>query len=126
MWKGFTFAKGTRALLDIYGTNHDPRSWDEPERFDPERFRNWYDDGFSFVPQGGGDPETGHRCPGERITLELLERFIMFLALRAEYKVPKQKLGINITQTPPLPPSGFVMRDVRTAEGGQASRLGTG
>ena len=27
---------------------------------------------FDLIPQGGGDPRTGHRCPGEQITIALL------------------------------------------------------
>jgi fatty-acid peroxygenase len=57
-----------RVLLDLYGTNHDPRSHQDPERFDPDRFSRPPGD-FSFIPQGGGDAARGHRCPGEAVTL---------------------------------------------------------
>ena len=36
-WGGHLFVKGRRVLLDLYGTNHDNRYWNNPERFDPER-----------------------------------------------------------------------------------------
>src|SRR5690606_34420598 len=32
-WNGFHFPKGQRALLDLYGTNHDSRTWSLPGQF---------------------------------------------------------------------------------------------
>ena len=32
-WQGYHFPQGRRVLLDLYGTNHDPRLWDSPEDF---------------------------------------------------------------------------------------------
>ncbi|KAB2942310.1 MAG: cytochrome P450 [Hyphomicrobium sp.] len=65
-WKGYKFSRGTRVLLDLYGTNHDTRTWRAPEKFDPDRFRKWDPSLYNFIPQGGGDPAVNHRCPGER------------------------------------------------------------
>src|SRR4051794_25197686 len=65
-----------------HGTDHDPQLWPEPDRFDPDRFAGRTPDPYSFVPQGGADPATGHRCAGERVTVELLKS-----ALRALTKV---------------------------------------
>ena len=64
-WKGYVFPRGRRALLDLYGTNRDPRVWESPDTFRPERFASAPADPFAFVPQGGGDPRLDHRCAGE-------------------------------------------------------------
>jgi fatty-acid peroxygenase len=64
--------RGRRVLLDVYGTLHDPAVWDQPERFDADRFAGIDPDPFAYCPQGGGDPSTGHRCPGEGIAIELI------------------------------------------------------
>lgn len=64
--------KGQRLLIDILGTNTGP-TWDRAAAFDPERFLNV--DGESietFIPQGGADVFTGHRCPGEKIAVTAL------------------------------------------------------
>jgi fatty-acid peroxygenase len=39
-WRGHRFEKGSWVLLDLCGTNHDARIWNNPERFQPERFLN--------------------------------------------------------------------------------------
>lgn len=73
--EGVRIGSGDRLLLDIVGINHDPHVWVEPERFRPERFLDHgagvVVDAFELVPQGGGHP-SGHRCPGESLTLRLL------------------------------------------------------
>ncbi|WP_222707250.1 cytochrome P450 [Pontibacter qinzhouensis] len=51
-------------LLEVYGTHHDPELWENPEEFRPERFRDWKRIPFDFIPQGGGDHHTDHRCAG--------------------------------------------------------------
>jgi fatty-acid peroxygenase len=54
-WRGYRFPERTRVMLDLYGTNHDGRIWPEPDRFHPERFREWDRDRCALIPQGGGD-----------------------------------------------------------------------
>jgi len=112
-WLGHRVPAGERALLDLYGINHDPRIWGDPHAFRPERFRSWLENPFDLVPQGGGDAAQGHRCPGEAIALGLMQRAVRFLAREIEYAVPAQDLDIDFRRLPALPPSGFVMRDVR-------------
>ncbi|WP_287033858.1 cytochrome P450 [Methylophilus sp.] len=64
-WKGWRFKKGTLTLLDIYGTNHDGREWEQPDMFNPERFKNWPQDEYTFIASGGATYAQHHRCPGE-------------------------------------------------------------
>jgi fatty-acid peroxygenase len=78
---GVPVPRGRRVVLDVYGTLHDPGIWTDPERFDPARFVGRDPDPFTFLPQGGGDPATGHRCPGERVAIELLKTAARHLAL---------------------------------------------
>lgn len=114
-WRGYHFAKGRWVLLDLYGTNHDPRIWEKPEAFRPERFRRWNGSRFNFIPQGGGDYDSGHRCAGERITIELMKRAVRLLTTAMHYDVPPQDLRIDLSKMPALPKSRFVIRNVRPA-----------
>jgi len=111
-WRGYRFPRGRRTILDLYGTDHDPRVWQEPERFEPERFRDWNGSPFTFIPQGPGDHERNHRCPGEWITIALMRQAVTFLATRLRYELPEQDLAIDRSKLPPLPRSGFVMANV--------------
>jgi fatty-acid peroxygenase len=111
-WRGHGIPEGGLVLLDLYGTNHDPELWPEPERFDPTRFLGRPPDPHSYLPQGGGDPAAGHRCAGERVTVELLKTAVRILA-RLRYTVPAQDLGFSLSRMPTRPRSGFRIRDVR-------------
>ncbi|XP_058114255.1 cheilanthifoline synthase-like [Magnolia sinica] len=37
---GLKIDKGTAVMVNIYAVHHDPKVWDHPERFMPERFMN--------------------------------------------------------------------------------------
>ncbi|MER7335608.1 MULTISPECIES: cytochrome P450 [unclassified Micromonospora] len=112
-WQGYHFPRGRRVLLDLYGTDHHPDLWPEPERFRPERFTGWRGDPFRFVPQGGGNHLSGHRCAGEWITIELMKRAVTNLTTAMRYDVPPQDLALSLSRMPALPPSGFVITNVR-------------
>ena len=100
-------------LLDIYGTNHDPKIWNNPYEFNPLRFKDRARNLYSFIPQGGGEYLTGHRCPGEAITLEIMKVFLDFFINKIEYRLPKQNLSYNLHRIPTLPESGFIISGIR-------------
>ncbi|MFF3089914.1 cytochrome P450 [Streptomyces nojiriensis] len=111
-WNGEHVPKDALVLLDLYGQNHDPALWEDPYRFDPRRFaipEGPQDPLDNLVPQGGGDPARGHRCPGEDITVTALAAIATELA-RLDYDVPDQDLGIPLSRMPTLPRSGFELR----------------
>ena len=66
---GYRIPAGTQVLGNIYSIHHDPRYWDSPDEFMPERFLPQADGSMSpaltspaYLPFG-----TGHRrCPGRR------------------------------------------------------------
>ncbi|MBX9677448.1 MAG: cytochrome P450 [Gemmataceae bacterium] len=111
-WKGLEFKKGMTALLDLYGTDHDPRLWDQPNLFRPERFLRAQPDLFSFIPQGGGDSHVTHRCPGEPISVELLKVSAEFLTREIKFAAPAQDLRIDMSRLPALPRSRFRMANL--------------
>ncbi|AGZ43934.1 CypC protein [Actinoplanes friuliensis DSM 7358] len=107
-WQGQPIPSGTLVLLDLYGQNHDNLLWPDPYRFAPERFLDRHIGAYDLVPQGGGDPRTGHRCPGEQITIALLEALVPRLA-DLDYDVPAQDLEISLQRVPARPASGVVI-----------------
>ncbi len=112
-WNGYQFKEGTLVFLDLYGTNHDEKIWEKADAFMPERFATWQENAFTFIPQGGGHYHNGHRCPGERITIEVMKLAVDCLVNHMKYEVPKQDLSYSLTRMPTLPNSGFKMTSVR-------------
>lgn len=111
-WQDEHIPEGSLVLLDLYGQNHDAELWRDPYTFRPERFVSRPPRRDELIPQGGGDPAEGHRCPGEDVTLSLLQALTTRLA-RLDYEVPDQRLGISLRRVPTRPPDGFVIADVR-------------
>ncbi|WP_079407414.1 cytochrome P450 [Streptomyces sp. 3211] len=107
-WRGQDIAKNSLILLDLYGQNHDSAVWEHPYRFDPHRFSDAGRLPDNLVPQGGGDPARGHRCPGEDITIATLAILATELA-HLDYEVPDQDLTIPLSRMPTAPRSGFVL-----------------
>ncbi|MEU7929642.1 cytochrome P450 [Micromonospora sp. NPDC049801] len=114
-WQGHHFPQGRRVLLDLYGTNHHPALWPEPELFRPERFADRRVDPFALIAQGGGDHSTGHRCAGEWITIDLMKRAVTHLTGGMRYDVPPQDLRLDLHRMPVLPPGRMTVTNVRRA-----------
>jgi fatty-acid peroxygenase len=112
-WRNLEFTPGGLVVLDLYGTNHHASSWPEPSRFDPDRFAGWDGSPYNFVPQGGGDHATGHRCSGEWATIDLMGVAVRALTRWMEYDVPLQDLRLSRRKVPALPNSRFVIERVR-------------
>lgn len=112
-WAGYHFPRGRRVLLDVYGTNRDPRLWPRPGVFDPDRFRNWRGSPFTFIPQGGGDHLLGHRCPGEWLTIDLMKVAVAAMTRWMTYEVPAQDLRVD--GMPAGVHSGMILSAVRPA-----------
>lgn len=112
-WNDYHFKEGTLTILDLYGTNHDPELWENPDVFNPERFADWEGSPFGFIPQGGGDYFMGHRCAGEWVTIEVMKVSLDYLANRMDYEVPDQDLSFSLVSMPSIPPSKVVIKNVR-------------
>jgi fatty-acid peroxygenase len=112
VWQGYKFEKDALTLLDFYGTNHDPEYWENPELFQPGRNIDWENQPFTLIPQGGGDHNTGHRCPGEWITVDIMKISLDYLANKIEFDLPKQDFSYSLTEIPSLPKSRFIMKNI--------------
>lgn len=72
-WQGHQVRRGDLVVLDVFGSHHDPASWPDPAAYRHERFLGREPGPFELLAQGGGDARTGHRCPGERLAVELVK-----------------------------------------------------
>ena len=54
-WSGELIPSGSLVVLDLWGTDHDPRIWPDPFTFDPTRFQHTTVTPFNLVPQCGCD-----------------------------------------------------------------------
>lgn len=113
VWNGYEFPKDTLTLLDVYGTNHDPKIWNEPDLFNPDRFIDWKGSPFGFIPQGGGDYDMGHRCAGEWVTIEVMKISLDYLANRMNYDVPEQDLSFSVVSMPSIPNSKLILTNIK-------------
>lgn len=113
IWNNCVFEKDTLVLLDIYGTNRDPNVWEKPYAFQPERFENWDGHPYNFIPQGGGDYDKNHRCAGEWVTIDMMQKTLEFLTQQIEYDIPKQDLIYSLRRIPSVPKSRVIMQHVR-------------
>jgi fatty-acid peroxygenase len=108
-WRGQVIPAGSLVLLDIFGQHHDPTLWRQPYEFDPDRFAIQPSLVDQLIPQGGGDPATNHRCPGENLTIGMLTRLSQRLAW-LDYTLPGQDLAISLRRIPTRPRSGVICR----------------
>lgn len=114
-WRDHRFSEGDWVLLDLFGTNHDRRIWEDPDAFRPERFREWEESPWTLVPQGAGDHHTTHRCPGEWVTIALMNQAATFLTREMAYDMPSQDLTISLSTMPSKPRSGVVLDNITPA-----------
>lgn len=111
-WRGYRFERGTRVMLDLFGTNRDRARWDDPDAFRPERFEQWDGSPYDFIAQGGGDPHQGHRCPGERLAIDLMTCALRLLTTRMRYSVPNPSPEVDLRRMPMLPKRRWVIAEV--------------
>ncbi|MFD3441859.1 cytochrome P450 [Streptomyces sp. NPDC058685] len=72
---GHHIPAGTPLLVSVYGAHYNPEQWEDPERFDPERFRpgaSPTQDRSAYLPFGGGR----RQCIGKRMGLALLQQTV--------------------------------------------------
>ncbi|KAM4611666.1 cytochrome P450 17A2 [Polymixia lowei] len=84
---GHSISRGTRVLINMWSIHHDPKHWDSPDLFKPERFLD--DQGQRvtppcFLPFGAG-PRV---CVGESLARLELFLFLSSLLQRMSFRLP--------------------------------------
>ncbi|GBO29499.1 Cytochrome P450 2U1, partial [Araneus ventricosus] len=82
---GYEIPKGTTIIANFWNAHHDPRYWDEPDKFKPERFLS--KDGKSVVKSSNFMAfSLGRRvCPGE--SMAYLEMFLYFTSMLQKFDI---------------------------------------
>jgi len=81
---GIHISKGTEVVIPIYVMHHDPDAWEDPETFDPERFRGPAKDTrhpFQFLPFGAGP----RNCIGMRFALMEIKIALVKILMRFKF-----------------------------------------
>lgn len=94
-FEGIPIRKGTDVLCFIYGVHRSERYWNEPEKFDPERFtaeNKKNHKPFSYMPFGGGP----RLCIGNNFALMEMQFVLAMMIKRYKFSlVEDQEIDIN-------------------------------
>ncbi|KAJ8619041.1 hypothetical protein MRB53_015227 [Persea americana] len=102
---GFNVPSGTMLIVNAWKIHRDPRWWDRPLQFEPERFLG---DGsashldmrgsrhFQFIPFGSGR----RACPGTSLALSIIHLTIARLLHGFDWKVPPDSSCVDMTEGP--------------------------
>ncbi|GMY28748.1 cytochrome P450 81C13-like isoform X1 [Fagus crenata] len=106
--RGFHIPQGTILLVNAWSIHRDPKLWEEPTRFKPERFEatNGEGEGFKFIPFGIGR----RACPGASMGMRVIALALGALIQCFDWeRVGKETVDMS-------PNSGFVMSKVKPLE----------
>ncbi|KAL1542036.1 unspecific monooxygenase [Salvia divinorum] len=85
---GYEIQANTMVVVNLWGIGRDPASWEEPDKFHPERFLNSSLDfkglDFKFAPFGHGR----RGCPGIALAIASVELVLANLVHKFEWKLP--------------------------------------
>ncbi|XVF54584.1 hypothetical protein PTKIN_Ptkin05aG0193000 [Pterospermum kingtungense] len=85
---GYDIAKGTQVLINAWAIGRDPKSWEKPEEFIPERFLNnsidYKGHDFELIPFGSGR----RICPGILFGMRISELFLAKLVHKFDWSLP--------------------------------------
>ncbi|CAI9117420.1 OLC1v1018813C1 [Oldenlandia corymbosa var. corymbosa] len=109
---GYTIPAKTRVFLNVTAISNDPKCWDNPEEFNPERFLDsgvdFRGQNFELLPFGAGR----RSCPGINFAVPLVELALANLLLVFDWVTPEgivaedldmeEGLGLTVHKKTPL------------------------
>lgn len=101
---GYFIPKGSHVLISPYGLHHDPRFWNHPNTFNPQRFLTDNIDKNAFIPFNTGP----RKCMGSRMAY--IEGVLTLAAILQRYTIqvrdrwqPKHELRVSTALAGGLP-----------------------
>nr|UHB15522.1 cytochrome P450 [Paris polyphylla] len=99
--QGYKIPKGARVIINAWAIGRDPKSWDSPEEFWPERFLvsgspDFKGNDFQFIPFGAGR----RICPGLNFSVITAELALANLVHRFHWELPAgmRSKGLDMTE----------------------------
>lgn len=90
---GYHIPAQSTVLINVYGMNHYPGYWENPETFAPSRFDSTERHPFLFIPFGGGQ----RICIGNLFAMMVMETVINKLLKEFDFEIPP---GFMVTPQP--------------------------
>ncbi|KAM5571884.1 hypothetical protein ABKV19_012120 [Rosa sericea] len=92
---GYYIPAKTRVLVNAFAIQRDPKFWDKPEEFLPDRFEDnsidFKGQDFQFVPFGGGR----RGCPGQAFAVAGAEYVVANLLYWFDWKLPSDNVSAD-------------------------------
>ena len=111
----YSIPKGSLVLVNTYAIQHDQRFFDDPERYDPDRFAPGWEERiprYAYLPFGGG-PRV---CIGNGFAM--MEARLILATIAQHYKLSLETdETIRPIQLVTLRPSGLVRMKIQRREG---------
>lgn len=86
---GYTIPKGANVLVNIWAINRDPKYWNHPLKFYPERFigskLDYKGGSFEFIPFGAGR----RLCLGLPLATRMVNLMLASMILSFDWKLPQ-------------------------------------
>ncbi|KAF3438674.1 hypothetical protein FNV43_RR21438 [Rhamnella rubrinervis] len=96
---GYEIQAGSQVYINAWAIGRDPRSWERPDEFYPERFLNsdvdYKGHNFELVPFGAGR----RSCPGRVFAMAINELALENLVHRFDWKLPGGAKGEDLDVT---------------------------
>ncbi|KAJ8044878.1 Cytochrome P450 3A24 [Holothuria leucospilota] len=106
------FSKGDPIFYNIYSLHHDPKYWDDPEKFDPERFSKENKDKinpFAYLPFGTGP----RNCIGMRFALLVVKTAFARVVQKFKFEpCEKTQIPLKLGMRSIMPDDGITLRVV--------------